>query len=290
LQGLRRFRGDRIGGGFVVKQVTIVAADFQIDVYWLDVWRHRELIGFLAWRDLLVRYKQTVVGFAWAIVRPLAALIVYTLVFGKIARLPSGELPYTLLVVSGLLPWQLYSSVLTMVSECLVTNSALVSKIYFPRIVIAVSAVFGSLVDHVFSFALVLVLMLWFGFDLRWQMIFLPLVAIAAAVSALGVGLTMAALSARYRDFRQLIPIALQLGMIVSPVGYASRLLGDKWLPIYSLNPAVGIIDAFRWCLFGASGNIYPLSIAIGMIVTALLLWSGIIVFRHHEATFADVL
>jgi lipopolysaccharide transport system permease protein len=198
--------------------------------------------------------------------------------------------PYTLLVISGLLPWQLYSMVLTMVSECLVSNSALVTKIYFPRIVIAVSAVFGSVLDHVVSFALVLLLMVWFGSDLRWQMIFLPLVTIAATVSALGVGLIAAALSARYRDFRMLIPIVLQLGMIVSPVGYASALLGGKWLPIYSLNPVVGIIDAFRWCLFGTSGNIYPPSIVIGMIVTAFLLWAGIAVFRNHEATFADEL
>ena len=227
------------------KPVTVITSGFAPEAYWLDFWRHRELILFLAWRDLVVRYKQTVVGFAWTILKPLVSLIIYTFVFGRIAGLPSYGVPYVLLVLTGLLPWQLFSTVFAAASESLILNTHLVSKVYFPRIIIPVSSVAISVVDHLVAFVLMAVLMLWYGVVPAWQILFLPLVILLAAMAALGIGLIIAVLNAEFRDFRHVIPFVLQLGVFVSPVAYATSILPDKWRILYAFNPVVGIIDCF---------------------------------------------
>jgi homopolymeric O-antigen transport system permease protein len=274
----------------LVKEAKLITADGRAIAYWGDVWRHRDLIKFLAWRDILVRYKQTAVGVAWAVLRPLVTLVVYTLVFGRIAQLPSNGLPYTLVVFTGLLPWQLFALVLGAVSESLVTNAALVSKVYFPRIVIPISAIGVCVFDCLISCVLLVLLVVWLGHPLGWQFVLLPLVAMLAALAGLGIGLLAAALNAHYRDFRHVLPIILQLGAFISPVGYLTSLLPEKWQFVYALNPVVGIIDAFRWCVFGTGDVIFPPSVLVTIAFTIVTLWYGLVVFRRMESTFADVI
>jgi lipopolysaccharide transport system permease protein len=273
-----------------LKQTTIITPGSGSGTYWQDVWRHRELIAFLAWRDLLVRYKQTVIGIAWTILKPLATMLVYTFVFGRIAQLPSHGVPYTLLVLTGLLPWQLFSIVFSVSSESLIANAHLVSKVYFPRIIIPFSSIAVCIIDHLISFVLIFAMMAWYGVPLGPQILLLPFVTVLAALTALGIGLIAAALNAHYRDFRQLIPILLQLGVFVCPVGYATSLLPEKWQFIYALNPVVGIIDAFRWCILGKTELIFPPSILVTIVFTVVTLFYGIRVFRRLESTFADVM
>ncbi|MBK5652368.1 MAG: ABC transporter permease [Rhizobium sp.] len=272
------------------KPVTIITSRFASESYWLDVWRHRELILFLAWRDLVVRYKQTVVGIAWTILKPLTTLVVYTFIFGRVAGLPSHGIPYVLLVLSGLMPWQLFSTVFSMASESLITNSHLVSKVYFPRIIIPVSSVAISVVDNLVAFVLMAVLMLWYGMMPGWQVLLLPFVMLLAVLAALGIGLIIAVLNAQFRDFRQLIPFAMQLGIFVSPVAYATSVLPEKWRILYALNPVVGIIDSFRWCILGEGDLIYPPSIIFTLVFAAVTMVAGIKIFRRHEADIADVM
>lgn len=273
-----------------VKPITIISPRLGSETYWMDFWRHRELILFLAWRDLAVRYKQTVVGVAWTILKPLASLLVYTFVFGRIAELPSHGVPYVLLVLTGLLPWQLFSTVLTMASESLIANAHLVSKVYFPRIIIPVSSVAISVVDHLVAFVLMAALLVWFGMVPGWQILLLPLVTVLAVVAALGIGLIIAVLNAQFRDFRQLIPFAMQLGVFVSPVAYATGILPEKWAMVYALNPVVGVIDSFRWCILGERSLIYPPSILFTLVFAVVTLAVGINVFRRQEADIADVM
>ncbi len=272
------------------RQLTVITADCQDEHYWLDVWRHRELAVFLAWRDLVVRYKQTVIGVAWTLLRPLASILVYTMVFGIIARLPSEGVPYSLLVLTGLLPWQLFSLVLIVSSESLTSNSALINKVYFPRIIIPFSSIVVCVVDHFIAFGLIFAMLFWYGMMPQWQIILLPLVTILAALTALGFGLTAAALNTKYRDIRHLIPIVIQLGMFVCPVAYATSLLPEKWQWVYALNPVVGIIDAFRWCILGKPDLIFPPSIFISLGMSAVFFVIGIVLFRRQESTLADVM
>jgi len=274
----------------LIKETKIITADAPAIAYWGDVWRHRDLIAFLAWRDILVRYKQTIVGVAWAVLRPLATLLVYTIVFGKIAQLPSHGLPYTLVVFTGLLPWLLFSLVFGAVSESLVANAALVSKVYFPRVVIPISAIGVCVFDYLISCGLLLLLVVWFGVPLGWQFALIPFVTVVAVLAALGIGLLAAAFNAHYRDFRHVLPIVLQLGAFISPVGYLTNVLPEKWQLIYALNPVVGIIDAFRWCVLGASDLIFPPSILVTIVFTVVTLWYGLVVFHRMECTFADVI
>jgi lipopolysaccharide transport system permease protein len=273
-----------------MKPTIIITPNSHSQHYWLDVWRHRELVAFLAWRDLLVRYKQTVVGVAWTVLRPLATILVYTFVFGQIAQLPSNGVPYVLIVLTGLLPWQLFSVVFTVTSESLIANGHLVAKVYFPRIIIPLSSIWVCIVDHLVSFVLVGVMLAWYSVIPGWQILLLPLVTVLAAVTALGVGLIAAALNTHFRDFRQLIPLMLQLGVFVSPVGYATGILTPKWQLLYALNPVVGIIDAFRWCILDKPELIYPPSILITIVFAAVTLYYGLRIFRRYEDTFADVM
>jgi lipopolysaccharide transport system permease protein len=258
--------------------------------YWKNVWRHRELMVFLAWRDMLVRYKQTFVGITWTVLRPLASILVYTLVFGILANLPSQGLPYTLIVLTGILPWQLFAIVLVVSSESLIANGHLVQKVYFPRIIIPASSVTVCILDHLISFILIFIMLAWYNVPFTWNILLLPFVTLLAASIALGLGLMAAALNTYFRDLRQLIPIVLQVGVFICPVGYVTSLLSPKWQMLYSLNPMVGVIDAFRWCILGRTDIIYPPSILIAIIWGVVSITVGIKVFRRMEAGFSDVM
>ncbi|MGO4666603.1 ABC transporter permease [Bosea sp. 2RAB26] len=269
---------------------TVITPKSHSDSYWGDVWRHRELLAFLAWRDLVVRYRQTVVGIAWTVIKPLATVLVYTFIFGYIAQLPSSGIPYVLIVLTGLLPWQLCTLVLTVSSESLIANASLVSKVYFPRIIIPLSSVVVCVVDHLVAFVLIGVLLAWHGIAPGWQIVLLPFVTVLAVLTALGLGLMAAGLNAHFRDFRQLIPLVLQLGIFASPVGYATGILPQKWQYVYALNPAVGIIDAFRWCILGKPELIFAPSVLWSILFAIGTLIYGVRVFRRLEDTFADVM
>jgi len=259
--------------------------------YWRDLWRYRELFYVLAWRDVSVRYKQTVIGVLWALLQPLLTMIVFTVIFNRIAKMPAQEgIPYPLLVLAGTLPWQFFSTALAGASQSLVGNANLISKVYFPRLIIPTSSVVTAFIDLLIGFSLMLAAMAWYQFLPPWQIIFLPFFVVLAFLTALGPGLLITALNVKYRDFRYIIPFTLQLGYFVSPVGYASGHVGDKWKLLYSLNPVVGVIDGFRWSLLGGENQIDPRSFGLSLAVTAALLVWGISYFRRTERTFADVI
>jgi lipopolysaccharide transport system permease protein len=259
--------------------------------YWRDIWAYRQLFAILAWRDLAVRYKQTVIGVAWALIRPLATMIVFTLVFGKIAKLPSeGNAPYALMVFAGMLPWTFFSTALAEASNSLLGNANLISKVYFPRLIVPVAAVVVAFVDFLISFAILLVLMIWYGFLPGWQIFLLPLFVMIAFLASIGPGLWITALNVKYRDFRYVIPFLVQFGLYISPVGFSSRIIPEQWQLIYSLNPLVGIIDGFRWCILAGQSSIDLRSLLLSVGVTALFLWIGITRFRKMEKSFADLI
>jgi lipopolysaccharide transport system permease protein len=257
--------------------------------YWADLWRYRELFFFLSWRDLLVRYKQTVIGVAWAVLRPLLTMLVLSFVFGRIAGLPSEGVPYPLLVFAGILPWQFFANALSESSASLVGNEKLISKVYFPRLVVPASAVIVSLVDFLISFVILFGLLAWYQFMPSWRMLALPGLVLLVFLTALGPGLLITALNVRYRDFRYLIPFVVQFGLYLSPVGFSSSAVPEQWRLLYALNPMVGVIDGFRWAICGLTPVSWaPLGLALG--VSALLLVAGVGYFRRMERTFADVI
>jgi lipopolysaccharide transport system permease protein len=268
--------------------------------YWRDLWRDRELFYFLAWRDILVRYKQTVIGIAWALVRPFLTMVVFTFVFGKIARLPSiGDAPYPIMVFAALLPWQFFSNALSESSNSLIGNANLISKVYFPRMIVPAGSVITSLVDFLISAAFLVALMLWFQYVPSWRIVWLPLFTLLAFAVALGPGLWLCALNVEYRDFRYIVPFIVQFGLYISPVGFSTaavpataQFLGYEWNLhlIYSLNPMVGVIDGFRWAILGGESTIYLPGFLLSLLIAALLLASGIWYFRRTEKTFADVI
>src|SRR3954468_5315536 len=226
--------------------------------YWQDLWRYRELFAILAWRDVAVRYKQTVVGIAWAIVRPLLTMGVFTIVFGRLANLPSeGGAPYPIMVFAGLLPWFLFSTILSDASNSLVSNASLISKVYFPRLIIPGSTAAVALVDFAINFVILIGMMIWFGFMPSARVFFLPVFILLAIVASLGPALFITALNVKYRDFRYIIPFIVQFGLYVSPVGFSTSIVPEGWRFIYSLNPMVGVIDGFRWCLLGGDNPLY---------------------------------
>jgi lipopolysaccharide transport system permease protein len=258
--------------------------------YWKDIWRYRELFYFLAWRDILIRFKQTVVGVAWALIRPLLTMVVLTIVFGKLAKLPSGGVPYPILVFCGMLPWQFFASALSESGNSLVGNANLISKIYFPRLIIPASSVITSLADFLISASFLVLLMIWYQYVPPIQVLLLPLFVCVAFAAAFGVGLWVAALMVKYRDFRFIIPFAVQFGLYISPVGFSSSVVPEKWRLLYSLNPMVGVIDGFRWAILDGKQTIYWPGFALSVAVVAIIVLTGIWYFRKTERSFADVI
>lgn len=265
----------------------IISPHFTEKNYWKDIWRFRELFYILSWRDIKVRYKQTVIGALWSIIRPLLATIIFTIVFNRVAKLGSSDaVPYVLMVYAGMMPWQFVSSALSEASNSLVGNSALITKVYFPRVILPASSIITTLVDFFISFSIMIGLMVWFTFSPGWQIVFLPLFIVLAFLAAFGAGLYLTALNVKFRDFRYVIPFVVQLSLYISPVGFSSENVPVQWKFWYSLNPLVAIIDGFRWCLLGNRMNWQGLWISIVIIV--LFLYIGIWYFRKMEKTFAD--
>jgi lipopolysaccharide transport system permease protein len=258
--------------------------------YWKDLWIYRELFAFLAWRDILVRYKQTSIGIAWAVLRPFMTMVVFTIVFSKIAKLPSGDVPYPIMVFVAMLPWQFFSNSLNDSSNSLIANANMLTKVYFPRLIVPASTVIVSLVDFFISFVILVVLMLWYDFIPDQRFLAMPFFLVLAFCASSGFGLWLAALNVRYRDFRYIVPFIVQLGLYVSPVGFSSSVIPEKWRLLYSLNPMVGVIDGFRWSLLKGSASLYWPSLWLSIAVTAVCLWSGVRYFRKTERVMADLI
>ncbi|MGH6957443.1 MAG: ABC transporter permease [Caulobacteraceae bacterium] len=259
--------------------------------YWSDLWRYRELFAMLAWRDLSVRYKQTAIGVAWALIRPFLTMVVLSVVFGRVAKLPSpGGAPYPVMVFAGMLPWFLFSTIVSEASSSLVTNSPLVGKVYFPRIVVPVSSAVVALADFAVSFAILIGMFVWYGYAPSWRIVFLPAFVALAVAASLGPAILLSALSVKYRDFRYVVPFVVQFGVYVSPVGFSSAVVPPAWRLLYSLNPVVGVIDGFRWCILSGANRLYAPGLAASLCVVAALLWVGVGYFRRTERTFADVI
>ena len=271
------------------KELTIEAGRTESQ-YWKDIWRYRELFYFLAWRDILVRYKQTVIGIAWALIRPFLTMVVFSVVFGTLAKLPSGGVPYPILVFAAMLPWQFFATALSECSTSLISNANLISKIYFPRLIVPTSAVIVSFVDFLVSGMIMLGLMAWYNFVPSWRILTLPLFILIAFAASMGAGLWLAALNVKYRDFRYIVPFIVQFGLYISPVGFSSSIVPPQWRWLYSLNPMVGVIDGFRWAILGAESNLYLPGFMLSMGLVALLLVTGVWYFRKTERTFADVI
>lgn len=258
--------------------------------YWRDLWRYRELFAILAWRDVAVQYKQTVIGAAWAIVRPLLTMLVFTGVFKSLANLPSqGNAPYPVMVMAGILPWFLFSTMLSNGSNSLVQNSNLISKVYFPRLIVPVASSFVALVDFSITLVILFGMMLVYGFIPDARIFLLPIFIVAAILVAMGPALIMTALNVRYRDFRFIVPFVVQIGLYISPVGFSSNLIPEKWRLLYSLNPVVGVIDGFRWCILADDAPLNVSALLVSLSVAAILLWVGVRTFRATEKTFADL-
>jgi len=270
-------------------QQVIIEAGKTSAQYWRDLLQYRELFFFLTWRDILVRYKQTVIGILWSLIRPVLTMVIFTVIFGKIAKLPTeGSAPYPLMVFAALLPWQLFANAVTISSESIVSNEQMISKIYFPRMIIPLSAVITALIDFLIAFAVFLILMVWYQFAPGWKILLTPFFLLLALATSVGIGLFVSALNVTYRDFRYIIPFLIQLLLFVSPVGFSSLVIPDQWRLLYSLNPMVGVIDGFRWCLIGQDTVFYWPGLLASLLVAAGLLWIGIRTFRNMERTFAD--
>lgn len=259
--------------------------------YWRDLWRYRELFQVLAWRDISVRYKQTIIGVAWALIRPFLTMLVFTVIFGKVAKLPSeGAAPYALMVFAGMLPWTFFATALSEASNSLVSNANLISKVYFPRLIVPTATVVVAFVDFLISFVILVGMMLWYQFLPGWQILLLPAFVLLAFAASLGPGLWITSLNVKYRDFRYVIPFLVQFGLYISPVGFSSSVVPEKWRLLYSLNPMVGVIDGFRWCLLGGQTPINWQAFSLSLAVTVFFLWLGIRQFRKMEKSFADLI
>lgn len=272
------------------QQVLIIEPGRPERHYWLDLWRYRELFYFLAWRDILVRYKQTAIGLTWVLIRPLLTMIVFTLIFGKLVKLPSANVPYPILVFSALLPWQFFASSFTDAGNSLIGNANIISKVYFPRLVIPISAVIVNFVDFLISGIILVGLMLWYGFIPDWYILTLPLFIFLTFAASMGAGLWVAALNVKYRDFRYIVPFTVQFGLYISPVGFSSSIVPERWRLLYSLNPMVGVIDGFRWAILGGNSHLYWPGFLLSVCLVSLLLMTGIGYFRKTERRFADLI
>ncbi len=258
--------------------------------YWRDLWRYRELFYFLSWRDLLVRYKQTAIGVAWSVLRPFLTMVVFTIIFGKLAKFPSGGAPYPVMVFAAMLPWQFFANALSESSGSLIANANLLTKVYFPRLIVPASTVIVCLVDFLISFVILVGLMFWYGFVPQWQILTLPLFTILAIFTSFGFGLWFAALNVKYRDFRYVVPFIVQFGLYISPVGFSSEIIPEKWRLLYALNPMVGVIDGFRWAILGGTTPVYWPGVWLSIGLTLLVFVFGIKYFRKTEQHFADII
>jgi lipopolysaccharide transport system permease protein len=260
--------------------------------YWKDLWRYRELFYILSWRDIKIRYKQTTIGILWAIIRPLLTMIVFTFVFGRLAKMPNdGNSPYAIMVFAGLLPWQFFSNALTESSNSLIGNQNLITKVYFPRLIIPVSSFITSFIDFLISFVILLALFVFYHYTPPVEIFLMPVFWIMAFAASFGPGLYLTALNVKYRDFRYIIPFIVQFGLFISPVGFNSSIIPEKWQWVYSLNPIVGVINGFRWCIIKDAPNPllhYPFYISLGVIV--FFVWLSIFQFRKMEKNFADLI
>jgi lipopolysaccharide transport system permease protein len=270
------------------KDFLVIKAGKSEKHYFKDLWRYRELFYFLSWRDILVRYKQTVIGVAWSVIRPLLTMIVFTIVFGRIAKLSSEFAPYPVLVFTALLPWQFFSSALSDSSNSLISNSNMISKIYFPRMILPASSIIIALVDFLISFVLLAVVMVWYRFVPSWKIVFMPLFLLMALVISLGAGLLFSALNVKYRDFKYIVPFIIQFGIYASPVGFSSDIVPAKWRMLYSINPMVGVIDGFRWSIIGKGVSFYMPGFILSIALIIIIFIAGFLYFRKTERTFAD--
>ncbi len=259
--------------------------------YWADLWRYRELFLILAWRDISVRYKQTIIGILWAIIRPFLTMVVFTVIFSRIAKLPSdGSAPYALMVFAAMLPWSLFSNSLSESSDSLVGNANLIGKVYFPRLIIPTATLVTAFVDFLISFIILIGMMVYYQFAAGWHMLLLPFFIILALLASMGPGLWITALNVKYRDFRYIIPFIVQFGLYVSPVGFSSKVVPEQWRMLYSINPMVGVIDGFRWCILGGNSPIYLPGFLFSLAIIAFFLYLGVTRFRKMEKIFADLI
>ena len=272
------------------KHIVVIEQGRIESAYWKDLWRYRELFYFLAWRDVLVRYKQTVIGILWSVIKPLLTMIVFVFVFGRLAKLPSDGVPYPVLVLSGMLPWLFFASAFSEAGNSLVGNANIISKVYFPRLIVPLSSVIVSLVEFIISAVLLVILMFWFNVSPDFRILLLPLFIALLILAAIGAGLWVAALNVKYRDFTYVVPFVIQFGLYVSPVAFNSNIVPQKWRILYALNPMVGIIDGFRWSITGAGTPLYWQGVVISAVVVLLLVFSGVQYFRATERSFADVI
>ena len=256
--------------------------------YWRDLWRYRELYQVLTWRDCAVRYKQTVLGVGWAVIRPVLAMLIFTVIFGRIAKLPSEGAPYSLMVFAGMLPWTFFATGLSEASNSLIANTALVSKVYFPRMIMPTATITAAFVDFFIGLFILAIMMTWYQVVPSWRILLLPVFVLLAFLAALGPSLWVTAVNVKYRDFRYVIPFLVQFGLYISPVGFTSSVVPHKWRLLYSLNPLVGIIDAFRWSVLRSSIDWSGVGISVAVVV--VLLWLGIRQFRKLEKSFADLI
>ena len=274
----------KLGDFDLVIEPNKTTADFV-----LELLKFRELFFFLAWRDILVRYKQTIVGVAWSVIRPFLSMVVFTVIFGRVAKLPTeGTAPYPIMVFSALLPWQYFANSMQSSAESLLRAQHMISKIYFPRLILPTSAVLVSAVDFLISFVMLCILMLVYLFKPSPYIVLLPVFFIPATLTALGIGFLFSAVGVRYRDFGHIMPFMVQFGMYISPVGFSSSVIPARWRLLYSLNPMVGVIDGFRWCIQGTEVSLYPPAFAISIISSLLVFYLGLRYFRKTEKTFAD--
>ena len=259
--------------------------------YWADLWHYRELFLILAWRDISVRYKQTIIGILWAIIRPFLTMIIFTVIFGRVARLPSdGDSPYALMVFAAMLPWTLFANSLGEASNSLINNANLISKVYFPRLIIPSATIVTAFIDFLISFTIMSLLMVYYSFYPGINVLFLPIFILLALLASLGPSLYITSVNVKYRDFRYVIPFIVQFGLYISPVGFSSNVIPDKWRLLYSINPMVGVIDGFRWCLLGGESHLYWPGFILSLLIVFILLWFGLNYFRKTEKGFADII
>lgn len=257
--------------------------------YWRDLWRYRELLYFLAWRDLAVRYKQTAIGVAWVVIRPALTMLVFV-AFRQMVGAPRSAVPEPILVFAAILPWQFFSTALADASGSLIGNASLLSKVYFPRLIIPGAAVVTAIVDFLVTLVLLALLMAWYGIAPSAQIVVLPVFVILAMALSLGSGLLLAALNVQYRDFRYVVPFVIQMGLFVSPIAFTTDAVPERWRALYSLNPMVGIIDGFRWSVLGDRVAVDTGAIGVSIAITIMAMAIGIWYFRRMERRFADVI